>query len=308
MSEKFTNVLPGVPNVESPFAEEIFSDLGVSDEILELARSLNRYGYASFDFPEPDLDSLSAQIVEALDPHYDWDGWRSGGLHSLRLTDAWKSIPQVRRIAANARMREILAQLYGREPIPFQTLNFPIGTQQSAHSDVVHFHSMPERFMCGVWVAFEDMNDNNGPLEYYPGSHRLPVYYNHDLGIPAATMSDPYVNYHRFEEMWLKLAEVHGLKRERFVAKKGQALIWAANLLHGGMAVTDPEATRHSQVTHYYFEGCSYFTPLLSNPFNGEIAYRDVVDVVSGQRVANRVNGELVSTDFIERCRPPGFS
>jgi hypothetical protein len=157
-------------------------------------------------------------------------------------------------------------------------------------------------------VAFEDMDENNGPLEYYPGSQRLPVYYNHDLGIPAATMSDPYVHYHRFEKMWLKLAEANGLKPERFVAKKGQALIWAANLLHGGSAVLDPESTRHSQVTHYYFEGCSYFTPLLSNPFNGEIAYRDIVDVGNGKPVANRVNGETVPTEFIERCRPPGFS
>ena len=205
-------------------------------------------------------------------------------------------------------MLELLQLLYGRRPIPFQTLNFPTGTQQSAHTDVVHFHSMPERFMCGVWVAFEDMDENNGPLEYFPGSHRLPIYYNHDLGVPAATMSDPYVHYHRFEEMWLKLAEANGLKKERFVAKKGQALIWAANLLHGGSAVLDPESTRHSQVTHYYFEGCSYFTPLLSNPFNGEIAYRDIVDIGSGKPVPNRVNGETVATDFIERCRPAGFS
>ena len=308
MSDQSINPLPGVPNVESPFAEEIFADLDVSEDVLEVARSLNRYGYAVIDFPEPELDRLGAEIIQALDPHYDWDSFRTGELHSLRLTDAWQSIPQVRRIATNARMLELLQLLYGRRPIPFQTLNFPTGTQQSAHTDVVHFHSMPERFMCGVWVAFEDMDENNGPLEYFPGSHRLPIYYNHDLGVPAATMSDPYVHYHRFEEMWLKLAEANGLKKERFVAKKGQALIWAANLLHGGSAVLDPESTRHSQVTHYYFEGCSYFTPLLSNPFNGEIAYRDIVDIGSGKPVANRVNGETVAADFIERCRPPGFS
>jgi hypothetical protein len=26
----------------------------------------------------------------------------------------------------------------------------------------------------------------------------------------------------------------------------------------------DPESTRKSQVTHYYFEGCRYWTPMLS--------------------------------------------
>ncbi len=42
--------------------------------------------------------------------------------------------------------------------------------------------------------------------------------------------------------------------------KQGQALIWYANLLHGGAAQTDLSRSRHSQVTHYYFENCTYYT------------------------------------------------
>ena len=53
-----------------------------------------------------------------------------------------------------------------------------------------------------------------------------------------------------------------GAKPVHFLPKKGQALIWDANLLHGGAPQTDRSLTRHSQVTHYFFEGCSYFTPL----------------------------------------------
>lgn len=48
--------------------------------------------------------------------------------------------------------------------------------------------------------------------------------------------------------------------------EKGQAVIWAANLLHGGAPQKDRERTRHSQVTHYFFEGCKNFAPLLSSP------------------------------------------
>jgi len=32
--------------------------------------------------------------------------------------------------------------------------------------------------------------------------------------------------------------------------------------LHGGTVQTDRSLTRHSQVTHYFFEGCTYYTPL----------------------------------------------
>ena len=69
MSDQSINPLPGVPNVESPFAEEIFADLDVSEDVLEVARSLNRYGYGVVDFPEPELDRLGAEIIQALDPH-----------------------------------------------------------------------------------------------------------------------------------------------------------------------------------------------------------------------------------------------
>jgi hypothetical protein len=39
-------------------------------------------------------------------------------------------------------------------------------------------------------------------------------------------------------------------------------VLWASNLLHGGSPQTDKKRTRHSQVTHYFFEGCRVFTPL----------------------------------------------
>jgi ectoine hydroxylase-related dioxygenase (phytanoyl-CoA dioxygenase family) len=37
--------------------------------------------------------------------------------------------------------------------------------------------------MVGVWVALEDIDSSNGPLIYYPGSHRLPIFTNEHLGI-----------------------------------------------------------------------------------------------------------------------------
>ena len=54
----------------------------------------------------------------------------------------------------------MLFSLYGREPFPFQTLNFPYGSRQHYHSDAVHFNSLPKGFMCGVWVALEDIHED----------------------------------------------------------------------------------------------------------------------------------------------------
>ena len=70
---------------------------------------------------------------------------------------------------------------------------------------------------------------------------------------------------------------VAGLEIDYGLIKKGHALVWSANLLHGGSPANDPERTRKSQVTHYFFEGTRYYTPLMSKDLTTEegIFWRD---------------------------------
>ena len=91
--------------------------------------------------------------------------------HERLIQDALRDDADVRAIAANPAVLALLGKLIGRPAFPFQTLNFPVGIQQDAHSDPVHFSSLPERFMCGVWLAMEDVAEGSGPLFYHLGSH-----------------------------------------------------------------------------------------------------------------------------------------
>ena len=50
-----------------------------------------------------------------------------GAAAARRAHNAWPSCDAVAAIATAAAVRELLRLLYGREPIPFQTLNFPVG-------------------------------------------------------------------------------------------------------------------------------------------------------------------------------------
>jgi hypothetical protein len=159
--------------------------------------------------------------------------------------------------------------------------------------------------MCGVWVALEDIDSDNGPLVYYPGSHKLPVFTNEHVGAnPDWSQSNPYVQYPKYEQAWERIVRSLGLKPLHFHAKKGQALIWSANLLHGGAAQKNLKRTRYSQVTHYYFQGCCYYTPLGSVPFLGPIQFREIVDISTGRTVPNIVNGRLVRDSHLEYSRP----
>src|SRR5262249_31126765 len=150
-------------------------------ETMRIARELNERGFTVLRFPDDEFDAKAERIKSNLAPRFDFDSWRENGWKrnaGMRVQDAWSFDKDVYSIAVNAKIIDILSKIYGRKAWPFQSLNFPVGSQQHYHSDSVHFSSIPERFMCGVWVALEDVNEDAGPLEYYPGSHKWPLLYN----------------------------------------------------------------------------------------------------------------------------------
>ena len=82
--------------------------------LTELARTLHRDGYAVIDLPDSDFAARAERITAKLAGRYDWDGWRKGKCPSLRLQDAWTFDEDVKAIALNPRILEILSALYGR--------------------------------------------------------------------------------------------------------------------------------------------------------------------------------------------------
>ena len=65
--------------------------------------------------------------------------------------------------------------------------------------------------------------------------------------------------------------------------------MWHANLLHGGAPQRDTSRTRHSQVTHYFFEGCRYWTPMLSD--DEDTQWRDPEWISEEEAEAARLAG-----------------
>ena len=146
----------------------------------------------------------------------------------------------------------LLSFLIGREAALFQTINFFLGSQQSAHSDSFHMTTEPPGYLAAIWVALEDVEPGAGPLFYYPGSHRLPYVMTEDLGERRPGEEDKEDSYHR------RIGEViaeSGIEPVEFYAKKGDLFIWHANLLHGGRPVEREGATRKSLVAHYFGTG-----------------------------------------------------
>ena len=115
--------------------------------------------------------------------------------------------------------------------------------------------------MCGIWTALEDISENAGPLVYYPRSHRFPYFSSKDLNLTLEQIDSNSHPQAFFHDVWRKLLIKSGYKREQFIAKKGDVLIWHSNLLHGGDSIVDLDLSRRSQVSHYYFRDCEYKRP-----------------------------------------------
>jgi len=269
-----------VPWVFSPFFD---ASNGLDPARRAAVEHFREEGYLVLEEPIVDDDTIR-RAVQDLEGRY--DDVQTGYDSTDRKQDAWRFSSAVVEIARAPVVLDTLRTLYGREPFPFQTLNFERGTRQRAHSDTIHFHCIPQRFMAGVWVALEDIHPDSGPLQLLPGSHKLPVFDPLDLGI------EPDWSHHQaYEDAIEAIAEALSLQSKAVPLMRGQAVIWAANLLHGGSAVRDPKRTRLSQASHYYFEDCLYYQPAVSDPFVGRLALKEVEEVGTGRRVPNRYRG-----------------
>ncbi len=260
-----------IPWVESPFFEKIIRDKKLSAENEEIAREYHTNGFVVIRnlFSDEELNEVIQEMhSKGFNDKFNYNNHRDAN----RCQDLWNYSEAVTNLSINPRVLETLEMLYGREAVPFQTLNFLRGSQQKAHSDTIHFSSLPARYMAGVWIALEDITEENGPLFYYPGSHRMPEYNFNDF--KEGLLDNSYDNYHEYEDFIGELMEETEYKKKVFLAKKGDALIWSSNIIHGGSPVLKEGSTRYSQVTHYFFKDCLYYSPMGSNTVSGELAMR----------------------------------
>lgn len=281
-----TPELKNRPWIDSPFFASALASSELDPEMRRIVEEFAENGYVIIDPGVPDETieaanrSLEGRFVLGGKPYSD----------ETRIQDAWIYSQPVKDIAIAPRVLDILRVLYRREPIPFQTLNFRVGSEQRTHSDIIHFDSVPFGYMCGVWTALEDVDSRNGPLHYFHASHRMPRFDMHDIGITASGTTG-YEKYPLYEDFVEELMKAQRGERVELSLQRGQSLIWAANLFHGGTPIVDRGRTRLSQVTHYYFSGCLYYTPLFSDSGLGRIAVRSVADIRTGALVPQFYNG-----------------
>lgn len=214
-------------------------------------------------FTDDEVDAVNSEVEElwahpsTVDPYItiaypgshrrlrDADGWARDT--SYRIFDLFQISEPVKRLSLAPRLAAVLGHLLGSDPVAIQTLNFERGSQQPDHFDSWYMPGPVENAMLATWIALEDCRPAAGPLRYYPRSNNVAPYrFSH-----GQLWQVP-------EEMPACLAFVHEqitahrMRAELFLPRKGDVLIWHAQLLHGGSVIDDKNLTRRSLVTHYF--------------------------------------------------------
>lgn len=206
------------------------------------------------------VDEINAAIQE---------GVKNRTLHYTNRTKimfAFQQIPALKKVAEQDSLHELLDVLIQGESKLFQSINFTQGSEQHTHSDSFHMTTYPLGGLLGVWVALEDIGPDNGPLHYYPGSHRLPYYMNADYDNEGNSIFLGPKDYSAYEHFIEQKIQEQGLEKKIFTAKKGDLLIWHANLFHGGEPHHDKSKTRKSVVFHYFRKGCVCYHEITQRP------------------------------------------
>lgn len=168
-----------------------------------------------------------------------------------RLLDYYVNSERARDMVLAEPITRFLQLLYGEPPLAFQSLLFTWGTEHSIHADNTYIVCDPPCTLMASWIALEDIEPGTGELAYYPGSHRHPLYLFKDGRIEWRHQEDGkpvHVDYTRFLQE--RADRIDGPPR-LFHARAGDVIIWHANLVHYGTAVTRPEHTRRSLLAHY---------------------------------------------------------
>jgi len=203
--------------------------------------------------------SLLATINQELDDAIDKkvEGYEYGS--SQRIHHLHYRYPGVRALWKHPVVMRYLELIFGVAARPCQTLTYIFGSQQSAHQDTIHLTPFPAGYMCGVWIALEDVRPDSGELEVYRGTHRLPRVYMASSGCAKVT-DDDWTEFGRIiPARWNQMLGDGKFEKVTYRPKRGTILIWHENLMHGGSVRVDRSLSRRSIVSHYFADGTIAF-------------------------------------------------
>jgi ectoine hydroxylase-related dioxygenase (phytanoyl-CoA dioxygenase family) len=240
--------------------QELFGKLDRKTQENLSSWSKNGYVILHSFFQEEEINLINKEVEELIQTKK--IRWSKD-----RILFAFKKSKIIQSVATFPKLKSFINLLMGKEMELFQSINFYKSSQQKTHSDSIHMSTFPNGNIIAVWIALQDVSPTQGPLHYYPGSHKLPYIMNKDFDNKSSKYKLGNKSYSDYEDRIEQLIKENPqLKKEIFLAKKGDVLIWHANLLHGAEPNKDLNASRKSMVFHYYSKDAIAYHEITERP------------------------------------------
>ena len=174
-----------------------------------------------------------------------------------------------------------------------QVIGFINGTQQAPHQDAIHLSVFPQGYMCGAWIALEDVQPDSGELIIYPGSHRWDPVMMKDVGIEKVCHSRWSEFADTVQVKWRDLVDRSGVEPMTYRPKRGSLLVWHERLMHGGSKRLNKALTRKSCVTHHFAQGGIIYYDSTGLP--GRVIERDEKKKILSRKTVRQLFANLVT-------------
>lgn len=176
--------------------------------------------------------------------------------HLYRVSNLHLAVPGLAdTFAALAAPFQVCDRFFGAPTSLYTSLYYERGSEQDLHRDTPYFTTRPAGRYLGVWLALDDVDQDNGPLMVVPGSHALPpidveaIARELFAGLDAIpSMSD--AGWVTYQEAVKKQCAERGMAAQQVHVSRGDVIIWHPELLHGGSVHNHKERSRRSLVMH----------------------------------------------------------
>jgi len=188
------------------------------------------------------LSSFRAQGTPVFEkPMLNKYGHQINSIHNPHLLTWSKLGSKVKPIIFHKNISKCLSDFFetNEDFIHYTSMLFDKSTATTLHQDSWFLDTDPRGHLAGVWIALEDIKPEAGPFCLYTNT------------------DNKYVSFSDYN--FLDIENDQNFRRDyptailkKFLARKGDILIWNSLLFHGALMPTQPELTRKSLTSHYY--------------------------------------------------------
>ncbi len=182
--------------------------------------------------------------IDRYTEHYEtlWqtteEGKDASGYPRLLQPHRWDPISL--NFVLDARIRDCLTALLSAEPYAVQTMVYfkPPGSKgQALHQDQYFLRAQPGTCVA-AWMALDDCDEENGCLQYVPGTHELPL-----LCLTDADGEES------FTEITVPIPA--GMAAQPAIMQAGDVFFFNGQLVHGSHPNRTANRSRKSLIGHY---------------------------------------------------------